>query len=153
MAELLLDRIHSQIRDRALELEPAVREYDRLEAALTVLGGLDDAPVPSAPATSQPRSGKRRPKPSAPTRGKRSPRGANRAAALAALTERPGASASELSRASGVGKPVLYALLKTLEKQGEVAREELPSGTAGYRLTPGSSDESAGVWRTASEAS
>jgi hypothetical protein len=153
MAELLLDQIHSQVRERVLALEPAACEYERLEAALTALGGLDDAPVPSAPATSQPRTAKRQPRPSAPTSGKRAPRGANRAATLAALADRPGASASELSAASGVGKPVLYALLKTLEEQGEVAKEDLPSGTAGYRLAPASSGESAGVWRTAPDAS
>jgi hypothetical protein len=39
MAESLLDQIHSQIRDRVRELEPAAREYERLDAALTALGG------------------------------------------------------------------------------------------------------------------
>jgi hypothetical protein len=39
MADPLLERIHSQIRARVRELEPLAREHDRLEAALTALGG------------------------------------------------------------------------------------------------------------------
>ena len=64
----------------------------------------------------------------------RAPRGANRAAVLAVVGERPGVAAAELSTASGVTKPVLYSLLKTLEQHGEIAREQLPGGATGYRL-------------------
>jgi hypothetical protein len=31
---------------------------------------------------------------------------------------------------------VLYALLKTLEARGEITEEELPGGSAGYRVAP-----------------
>ena len=41
-----------------------------------------------------------------------------------------------------VARPVLYALLKTLEERGEVAKEQLPGGTTGYRLTSASSEAS-----------
>ena len=53
--------------------------------------------------------------------------------------------ASELSAASGVARPVLYALLKTLEGRGEVAKEQLPAGTTGYRLGAEPSGEAAGA--------
>jgi hypothetical protein len=66
---------------------------------------------------------------------KRAPRGANRAAVLRVLVERPGVSASELSGAAGVARPGALRLLKTLEERGEVVKEQLPGGTAGYRLT------------------
>jgi hypothetical protein len=50
------------------------------------------------------------------------------------LAERPGVSASDLASASGAARTVLYALLKRLEQSGEVAREQMPGGTTGYRL-------------------
>jgi len=134
MAEQLLDRIHAQVRARVRELEPAVRESEQLEAALAALDGLAVlGPVAraSAPATAAPA---RRRQGTSPRRGRRparrAPRGANRAAVLGVLGERPG----ELSSAAGVARPVLYALLKTLEERGEVLKEPLPGGTAGYRL-------------------
>jgi hypothetical protein len=35
--------------------------------------------------------------------------------------------------ASELAKPVLYAVLKTLEQRGEVAKEQFPSGRTGYQ--------------------
>jgi hypothetical protein len=129
-------------------LESAVREAERLEAAIAALDGLavgDSAARASAPAPAAPA---RRRRPSTARRGggpaKRAPRGANRAAVLGVLGERPGVGASELSSAAGVARPVLYALLKTLEERGEIAKEQPPGGTTGYRLAPASSDASSG---------
>ena len=45
-------------------------------------------------------------------------------------------SVAELASASGVARTGLYTILKTLERRGEIAREQLPGGTAGYRLAP-----------------
>jgi DNA-binding IclR family transcriptional regulator len=50
------------------------------------------------------------------------------------LEERPGVSVAELVAASGVQRTVLYTLLKTLEQRGEVAKEQLPGGSTGYRV-------------------
>jgi hypothetical protein len=73
---------------------------------------------------------------SAAVRG-RAPRGANRAAVLGVIGERPGVSARELAAASGVGRGALYALLRTLTERGEIATQQLPSGHTGYtRATP-----------------
>ncbi|WP_028060978.1 helix-turn-helix domain-containing protein [Candidatus Solirubrobacter pratensis] len=141
MAEPLLDRIRTEIRARLRQCEAAALEYARLEAALVALGDvqgptsttprISDAPAsPSARRASKPR-----------TTAGRAPRGANRAAVLSVLGDRPGVSAAELSSASGVARPVLYSLLKTLETRGEIAREQLPGGTTGYRLAPGAAAE------------
>lgn len=139
MAELLLDRVRTEIRARLAESEAAVREYERLQAALTALGGalpiaamtaLDDArPPASAPARRRQNRGAR-------AGAARAPRGANRAAVLRVAGERPGVSVAELSSAAGVGKSVLYNLLRALEQCGELVREQLPGGATGYRLAP-----------------
>jgi hypothetical protein len=113
MAELL-DRIHAEIRERLEASRAAAQEYERLEAALAAMGG----PAPRRRAPSEPRA----------------PRGANREAVLRALEERPGASASELATASGVARTALYSVLNRLIEAGEVAKEELPGGTTGYKL-------------------
>src|SRR4051794_33735478 len=138
MPEQLLDRIRAEIRDRLQESEAAVREYARLEAALEALGGAVHAePRPSrrSPKRSAAPSSRRGPRAKrAAATAKRAPRGANREAVLRVLSERPGVGATELSAASGVAKPVLYNLLKTLEERGEVVKEQLPGGSTGYRL-------------------
>jgi hypothetical protein len=64
----------------------------------------------------------------------RAPRGANRAAVLAVIGERPGVSARELAAASGVGGGTLYALLRTLAERREIEKQRLPSGHTGYTL-------------------
>jgi hypothetical protein len=121
MAELL-DRIHAEIRERLAASRDAAQEYERLQAALDALG----APAEPAAAAPAPRRARRAAPP-------RAPRGANREAVLRALEERPGASASELAAASGVNRTVLYSVLNRLIEGGEVAKEELPGGTTGYK--------------------
>src|SRR4051794_12015979 len=149
MAEPLLDRIHSDLRARVRELEPAVREYQRLEVASAALDGLTAAqpvrksaaePPATSPAPSRSTATSRR-----RSTGPRAPRGANRAAVLRVLEERPGVSVSELATAAGVGRTVLYSLLRTLQGRGEVAREQLPGGATGYRLAPQPTAEPATV--------
>jgi hypothetical protein len=75
----------------------------------------------------------------------RAARGANRTAVLQVIGERPGVSARELGAASGVGGGTLYALLRTLAERGEIDKQQLPSGHAGYTLaaTPTTTDPSA----------
>jgi hypothetical protein len=135
MAEVLLGRVHSEIRARLRECEAAVREYELLEAALnalTALGALDaTTPKPEAPAA------RRRRTSGQSSSGARAARGANRAAVLRVLGDRPGVSVTELASASGVARPVLYNLLKTLAQRGEIAREDLPGGATGNRIAAG----------------
>jgi DNA-binding transcriptional ArsR family regulator len=131
----LLERVRGEIRARRNELRAAVDEHERLEAAQAALravtGGVSQ-PRPAAdrpPIASAPRRARR-------TGSVRAPRGANRAAVLRAVTERPGASAGELAAASGVSRPVVYNLLKSLTERGELVRRELPRGVAGYAPAP-----------------
>ncbi len=139
MPEPLLDRIHTELRARVRELQPAVAEYEQLQVAEAALAGLTPGQAGDGPTTAT--SPSRAPAPRRSPRrrrstGPRAPRGANRAAVLRVLEERPGVSVAELASASGVQRTVLYTLLKTLEQRGEVAKEQLPGGTTGYRLAP-----------------
>src|SRR4051794_1531558 len=138
MAEAVLNRIHSDIRARLRELQPAVIEYEQLQAADEALADLAADPsgargvAPASLAAPSRRRAPRQQRSSAP----RAPRGANRAAVLRVLEERPGVSVAELASASGVGRTVLYGLLRRLEQRGEVAKEQLPGASTGYRLAP-----------------
>jgi hypothetical protein len=63
---------------------------------------------------------------------KRAPRGANRAAVLGVVGERPGVTARELAVASGVTGGALYSLLRSLTQQGTLEKRELPAGQTGF---------------------
>jgi hypothetical protein len=207
----LLDRIYREIRERLEASRAAVREHERLEAALHALGdagsrvtrpvrgsgGGTRAPArassaaakrssararsrkqsPAAPDTVKRRtparagsraSAKTRPPASAAADGrgrpgrrsgsraaasaatnkgrvaraggpartarKRAPRGANRAAALSVIGERPGVTARELAAASGVTGGTLYSLLRKLTEQGTLEKRALPGGQTGYTV-------------------
>lgn len=121
----LLDRIHAEIRERLAASRAAVDEYERLQAALAALGETSDGGGTQAPRRRRAASAGAQP---------RARRGANREAVLSALAERPGVSAGELAAASGVSRTVLYNLLRTLSRRGELVRQELPGGGAGYAL-------------------
>ena len=146
MAEQLLDRIHAQVRARVRELEAgrarvrAARGGDR-SARRPGGGGPDCARFragrrcsvtawPCGLGTPRPGSGEACAAWRQPRRG------------TGVLAERPGVSASESSSAAGVARPVLYALLKTLEERGEVAKEQLPGGSTGDRVASASGEPS-----------
>ncbi len=132
----LLDRLRGEIHGRLDVTRAAVTEYEQLEAALAALAAVNGAT--SAGPSAKPRQARASAVTPAPrsrpvaARASRAPRGANRAAVLKAASERPGASAGELAAASGVSRPVVYQLLKTLTERGELVRHALPSAVAGY---------------------
>ena len=132
----LLERVHGEIRARLRASEAAVREYERLEAALAALSG-DLVATTTGPTRHRRQSTSRRdPASSPPARTtKRAPRGANRAAALRAIGEHPGAGVAELVAATGIGRGVLHALLGRLTGQGEIRKQLLPGDVTGYVLT------------------
>jgi hypothetical protein len=137
----LLDRIQTELRARLEEARAAMREYEQLEAALRALG---EQPPEPASANARPRRSRPQTAPSSgasdasertgPATPKRAARGANRDAVLRALSERPGASVSELAAASGVPKAVLHGVLRRLVQGSEAQKRELPSGRTGYSL-------------------
>jgi hypothetical protein len=142
----LLDRIRTEIRERLAASRAAVQEYERLEAALGALGGpgAEAARAVTGRRVGDGAAGRGRPAqaagrgrgPSAAARraGGRAPRGANRAAVLRVVSERPGVTASELASAAGVKRSTLTGLLRTLVQRGELERSQLPGGQTGYSL-------------------
>jgi hypothetical protein len=119
----LLDQTLAEIRARLKELRPLVAEYERLEAAAAALNG--QAHVSSA---TRPR--RRRP---ASSRRPRAPRGANKEKIYAAIEARPGATVGEIAEASGVAKRIIYNVTRQGVEKGELERQELPSGSAGFK--------------------
>jgi DNA-binding transcriptional ArsR family regulator len=128
----LLDRIRSDVDARLRELRPLVHEHERLQAALRALEGAAGAasgrPVAGSTGAERGSVGTARSEPAGP----RAPRGANRQAVLAAVRERPGASAAELAAVSGVERTALYGVLRRLLQDGLIDTRELPTGRTGY---------------------
>jgi hypothetical protein len=151
----LLERVRAEVRQRLEERRAAVLEYERLEAADAALAVLLASAAPTAAAADTPAAAAAAPRASRPARRSsagprtRAPRGANRAAVLKAAGDRPGASVGELAVASGIGRAVVYALVKTLAERGELVRRELPGGASGYALPAGSTEPG---WTTAATA-
>jgi hypothetical protein len=99
---------------------------DNRERARPSAGGR----APSAPAKKRPAA---RAGAATPAR-RRAPRGANRAAVVRVIGERPGVTARELAVASQVTGGTLYTLLRRLTDDGTVAKRELPGGQTGYAI-------------------
>ena len=128
MSEEAFDRrILREIRDRLEESRAAVREYERLQAALTAL-------EPQTGGTTRAQTRPRRRRGTSSPRKPRAARGANREKALAVIGDRPGVTAAELSSATGIAKGVVYSLTRTLTQQGRIERVELPGDIIGFRL-------------------
>src|SRR5687767_4884970 len=102
MAEELLERVRREIRERKQATQAAVEESRRLERALAALGGAESR-VGSRPAASASRR-------SSPRRRRAAP-GANRAAILALVRERPGVTAGEVAQATGIARSTVSPTL------------------------------------------
>jgi hypothetical protein len=147
-ADLLTDIVR-QIDARKRELAAAVHEYERLEAARAALDGTHGSTRDRSAAgqrgtanasrragvarSAARRSGGARRRTKAPARP-RAPRGANRAAFLGALRERPGSSVAEVAEATGVHRAVLYQLRRRLLEEGAVVEQQRDDGRKGYSL-------------------
>ena len=132
----LLERVLGEIRERKERARAAVEETQRLEAALAALDDERDGGS-RAPR----RSGGRRRVAARP----RAPRGANRAAVVGVVSQRPGVSVGEVAGATGIARAVVTSTLARLVADGVLERVERPAGTHGYQLAeaPGN-DRSAG---------
>lgn len=130
MADDLVARVHTEIRERLKLSRAAKLESERLEAALAALGRSN-----TTRADIDGRSGRSRGTPtSSGARRSRARRGANRAAVLAAVEQHPDATPPEIRKASGVEGNTLYGILRTLVERGDLQRSELSGGRFGYRL-------------------
>jgi Fic family protein len=113
-----------EIRERKEQACAAVVETKRLEAALAALGGN------RAERSRAPRPGRSRRSAAQP----RAPRGANRAAVVGVVSQRPGVSAAEVAGATGIARATVGSTLSKLAADGVLERVELPAGGRGYRL-------------------
>ena len=124
MAGDLLDRILGEIRERMAESRAAYDESQRLEQALAALDNGAGEPAP-------PRA---RPKRSRAQTDGRARRGANREAILAAVRDRPGVTAREISDATGIARTVVASTVTRLAANDVLERTELPAGGVGFRV-------------------
>jgi hypothetical protein len=146
----LLDRTQQQMAARLKELEPAVQEFEHLQAAAAALGGLtatSPAPRTTSQGTSatpkrdgghprENRASKAAPPPAAIAPAAKAPRatksrrgaprpkvGGTRAIqAVSLITEQPGITIAELAEKMGVNRSNLYRVLPGLELEGRLSR-------------------------------
>jgi len=141
-----LDQKRREITDRLKELQPAVDEYNQLEAAASALAGVGGsaARTATAPATrrgpGRPRgtgkttpakAGRKKTKTSrAPGRpagkrraGRRKGSGTRGAEALAFVQGQPGITIPELAAKMGIKQNYLYRVLPGLEQENKVAKQ------------------------------
>jgi hypothetical protein len=119
LADDLVERTRHELQQRIAELETLTAELPRLKAALAALGGEPEGPRQSrARRSSAAGNGRQR---------RRRPRGANRAAILALIGERPGVSVGEVAAAvekQGVKKAVTYSTVNKLAKDGVISKDK-----------------------------
>jgi DNA-binding transcriptional ArsR family regulator len=136
MAEELLERVLREIRERKQAARAAVEESARLERALVALGRDPGQPATEAAATPSRRARR------SSRRRKRAAPGANRDAILALVHERPGATAGEISQATGIPRSTVSPTLARLVEGGAIERTQLPGGV-GFRARPAAADGTA----------
>src|SRR5829696_9135921 len=113
----LLHRTTEEIRARLKELEPLVREHERLQAALTALEG-------SGSEKRLPRLGRAgRGRGRGPSTSGRAGRGERRQQLLEVLSAQPGLRPSEAAK-MGINPAQLHALVRRLEEEGALERRD-----------------------------
>jgi hypothetical protein len=142
-----LDEKRREITDRLKELQPAVDEFKRLEAAASALAGVGGRAVASAAAAATGRRGPGRPrgsvsrKPAAKIRsapapkpkaarkagrrraGRRKGSGTRAIEALSFVQGQPGITIPELAAKMGIKQNYLYRVLPGLEQEGKVTKQ------------------------------
>lgn len=143
-----LDEKRREITDRLKELQPAVEEHKRLEAAASALAGVGGTTAAAAATRTPRRRGPGRPrgpvgrtraaKPSAPAAkparkkarraasrraGRRKGSGTRAAEALSFVQGQPGITIPELAAKMGIKQNYLYRVLPGLEQEGKVSKK------------------------------
>jgi hypothetical protein len=140
-----LDEKRTEIADRLVELKPFVDEYQRLEAAVQALDGVNGSSSSSRPAArtaTTRRRGPGRPRGSGRrttaaraassttttpgTRrraGRRKGSGTRAAQTLTFVTEQPGITIPELAAKMGIKQNYLYRVLPGLEQENKVEKK------------------------------
>ena len=117
--EHLLERVRREIRERLDEIEPLVRERERLARALEALEGVGGHDPPPATA---PRPRRRAAAPA--KRPRRAAAGQRREGLLQLVKGAPSLSVSEAARQIGISPSQAFSLVRRLEEEGAVRREE-----------------------------
>jgi len=129
-----LDRVAEDIRQRAEQVREELAERERVYRAETqqlrdelarLEGALRAMSQDGTAAESRARRASER----------RAPRGENKAKIRRLVSERSGVSAAEIAHATGIASATVYSTLAKLVQADEVVKEQLPSGTVGYRLS------------------
>ena len=118
MADDILKRTLDEIRSRLKELEPEVREHERLQGALRALESSGEK------AASSSREGSRGTRVRRRTSSGRAGRGERRQQLLRILQAEPGRRPSEAAHLMGVNPSQLHSLTRRLEEVGEVERKD-----------------------------
>lgn len=116
-----VDQARRAFESRLSELRPVVAEYERLEAAVAALAGLDGTPAaPSRTRVTRPRSTAV----STPSRRGR-PRGSGQRGAqvLKVLKAHPGITTAGVAKELKIKPNYLYRVIPDLERDGKVRRE------------------------------
>ena len=130
VAEDLLDRILAEIRER----KRAARS--RLPGSAAVGAGAGGTRSRVAGQRRRPRAleaGSVRSPAGSRAAGGRARRGANREVILAAVRERPGATAREIADATGIARTTVASTVTRLAANGVLERSELPNRGIGFR--------------------
>jgi transcriptional regulator with GAF, ATPase, and Fis domain len=112
----LIERTRREIKERLAQIEPLVKERDRLRDALAALGGEKAAEKPRATRAKRQRG--------RPTTRRRAGRGERRKQLLDVLQAEPGLRPSEAARRMGIHPSQLHALAKRTEEEGALERRD-----------------------------
>jgi hypothetical protein len=125
-------RVQRELQDRLRRVEAELAATDGLRAEKAQIEHALALPpfVDAEPARA--RTSARPSRPRAPK--VRAPRGANRAAVVAAVERMPGATAGEIAAAARVGRAQVYALLRAGVERGALRVVELAGGQNGYQV-------------------
>ncbi|MDO9407012.1 helix-turn-helix domain-containing protein [Patulibacter sp.] len=106
----VVDEVVQTVTARLAELQPYLDEAERLRAILAASGAAQgsDATPSAAPASS-----------ATTRRGQ----GANKSAILALIAERPGVTAADIARTSGMKRTVVASTVSRLKRTGELVAE------------------------------
>jgi hypothetical protein len=128
MADDVLTRTTDEIRSRIKELEPLVREHERLQEALSALEGSSrDSSVHA-----RRRGGGGRPRKRS---SGRAGRGERRQQLLRVVQAEPGVRPSKAAQQMGIAPAQLHSLSRRLEEAGELERRD-----GGLHLASGSTE-------------
>ncbi|MHB1569366.1 MAG: winged helix-turn-helix transcriptional regulator [Solirubrobacteraceae bacterium] len=133
-----LDNKRQQISERIAELQPALIEHARLQAALAALDSIPTSTTAAAPTPPRRRPGRPRgsrnttqPPTSSTARtdtqalrtGRRRGTGKRAVEALAHIEQNPGATIRELAAKMGISPNYLYRVLPGLAKEGKLKKQ------------------------------